>query len=371
MLSAALIVRDEESHLPTCLESIRELADEIVVVDTGSTDSSVEIARSFGARVEVHPWQGDFAQARNLGLDLARGTWILHIDADEWLRPVSQEAVRATLEQASEVAFRVLRRPFAGATPQWVYRLWRADSRIRFDGMVHESVSPAIRSVSEHDRLPIGDLELYLEHVGYDGDQTRKHERYVPILRAQLAVDPSSAYNWTRLAVALAALGEAGESEVARDQAVQAARKDPASPGGALAFAEMVRRRRERGEGADELLGEALALYPGSIALAWQKVCTEIEAERYEVALGWLERLDLDPEMPVEDTISYPATLIGADAPAARGLCLFRLGHYRAAAAAYRQAEEFQPDEPTHRVKRAVAEHRAGLQRPVDAQPYR
>jgi glycosyltransferase involved in cell wall biosynthesis len=68
LLSAAMIVRDEASRLPECLQSIREVVDEIVIVDTGSTDETVSIARSFGARVLVHRWDGDFAAARNAGL---------------------------------------------------------------------------------------------------------------------------------------------------------------------------------------------------------------------------------------------------------------------------------------------------------------
>src|SRR3984957_12225351 len=93
-----MIVRNEEHHLPDCLESIRHIVDEIVLVDTGSTDDTVAIARSFGARVEIHPWQQDFATPRNVGLDLARGRWILYIDADERLRPISREAVRRPLQ---------------------------------------------------------------------------------------------------------------------------------------------------------------------------------------------------------------------------------------------------------------------------------
>src|SRR6202035_889807 len=130
LLSAAMIVRDEESHLPACLESIRPAVDEIVIVDTGSTDRTVEIARSFGARVQVHPWQGDFSQARNIALELAGGTWILYIDADERLRPLEPDSVRARLRAASEVALRVRLRPFARATPYWETRIWRADPRI-------------------------------------------------------------------------------------------------------------------------------------------------------------------------------------------------------------------------------------------------
>ena len=143
-----MIARDEEAHLPACLRSIVDVVDEIVLVDTGSTDATVSIARSFGARVHEHPWQGDFAAARNAALDLARGEWILYIDADERLRPISRERIRATLKGASDcVSLRVRLVPFVGATPFWEFRIWRSDPRIRFVGRMHEKTTPAIDAV--------------------------------------------------------------------------------------------------------------------------------------------------------------------------------------------------------------------------------
>lgn len=359
LLSAAMIVRDEASRLAACLRSIRGLVDELVIVDTGSTDATVSIAESFGARVHVHPWNGNFAEPRNIGLDLARGRWILYIDADERLRPVSPVRVRTMLAEATELALRVRLRPFAGATPYWEYRLWRSDPRIRFAGVIHEKMTPAIAEVAAADGLTVGESELFLEHVGYDGDQTRKHHRNLPLLRAQLAADPNSSYNWAHLGEVLEGLGQPEQSEAAFGRAVQAARDGGQNPG-APAFAELARVRRDRGQDVTELLEEGLAHYPDSIALAWQKVCHEMLAGRHEHALSWLERFDVDTDMPVEDTTAYPVDLFGSRAPEARGLCLFRLGRYQEAASAFAEAERFDPGEPSHRLRRVLSEDRAG-----------
>src|SRR5205807_3188848 len=105
--------------------------------------------------------------------------------------------------------------------------------------------------------------------------------------------------------------------------------------------------------------------YPDSIALVWRKVCAEIDAGLFEQALHWLERFDVDTDMPIEDAIAYPAELFRSRAADARGLCLFRLGRFQEAAAAYRQAERFEPDELAHRLKRVLSEHRARKE-PVD-----
>lgn len=360
LLSAAMIVRDEEANLPACLESIADVVDEMVIVDTGSTDGTISVARSFGARVHVHPWRENFAEARNVSLELARGAWILYIDADERLRPISPELVRARLEEATEVALRVRLRPSADATPYWEYRLWRSDPRIRFVGMMHEKVTSAIKAVSAEDRTMIGESELFLEHVGYEGDQTHKHQRNLPLLRAQLAADPGNSYNWNHLGQVLKGIGDSAEFEAAVERAVQIARESGQSAG-MMGFLELIRHRQEQGQDATALINDGLTHYPDNIALAWHKACAEIEAGHYERALRRLERFDADTDMPIEDITAYPAELFGARAAEARGLCLFKLARYGEAAAAYRQAEECEPDEQAHRLKRVVAEHRARL----------
>jgi len=83
ILTACMIVRNEEENIRRCLSSIVSLVDEIVVVDTGSTDNTVQIAESFGARVYHHPWQNDFSLHRNQALSYAQGQWVLIVDADE------------------------------------------------------------------------------------------------------------------------------------------------------------------------------------------------------------------------------------------------------------------------------------------------
>lgn len=84
-LSLCMIVKDEERMLPRCLEAARPAVDEIIVVDTGSSDATIEIARSFGARVIERPWTGSFSEPRNVSFDAATSDWILYLDADEVL----------------------------------------------------------------------------------------------------------------------------------------------------------------------------------------------------------------------------------------------------------------------------------------------
>jgi len=200
LLAATLITKNEEAVLDACLASVRGVVDEIVVVDTGSTDSTVEIAERHGARVAHHPWAGDFAAARNAALDLTDCDWILYIDADERLAAIDRADVETLLRAAQETAFRILLKPDSRSTPYREYRLWRHDPRIRFEGVIHEKVVPAIHRVADEDGRAIGIADLLLVHVGYEGDQTRKHRRNLPLLRQQLEVEPDNLFNLHHLA---------------------------------------------------------------------------------------------------------------------------------------------------------------------------
>ena len=240
-----MIVRDEERFLPGCLDSLAGIVDEIVVVDTGSTDTSVGIAEARGAFVFHHVWAEDFAAARNVALDRATGEWILYIDADERLRPVNRERLVRRLHGAVEIAFTVLFHPFAHSTPYYEYRLWRNDPRVRFRGVIHEKHTTAIEQISATEHRPIGRCaSVVIDHVGYEGDQTVKHRRNLPLLQAQLAAEPDNIFNWTHLGRVWAGLGDTEEAERALERAVALERAHPSpTDQGVTAFAELARAR--------------------------------------------------------------------------------------------------------------------------------
>ena len=360
MLSGALIVRDESRVLSECLASIRDVVDEIVVVDTGSVDDSVEIARRYGARVIHHPWRDDFAQARNAALDAARGEWILYIDADERLSGGDRASVEQLLTGAPEVAFRLLLAPDLVSTPYLEYRLWRQDPRVRFEGQIHEKVTPAIAAVAESDGRPISDCELLLTHVGYEGDQVHKHLRNLPLLRAELPREPDNLFNRHHLARVLRGLGQDQEAAQVLADAVDVARRRPFDQLGVLVFTDLIRLRRERGEDVAALLAEARTFYPDNKLLWWIEATVRMADGRYLEALALLDRLlavDL-AALPAEGP-AYDARIFGEFANEARGACLFRLGRYAQAADAYEQALRSDPGNLVYRSKWTVAEGRS------------
>ncbi len=357
LLTAAMIVRDEEAFLADCLASLRGVVDEVVVVDTGSVDATPDIARRAGARVVHHPWRGDFAEARNVSLEHATGRWVLYIDADEQLVGADRAAVEGLLAEADEVAFRLLLQPRPGTTPYREYRLWRNDPRIRFEGVMHEKVVPAIHRVGERDGRAIGVCDLLLAHRGYEGDQTAKHRRNLPLLRRQLRVEPRNLFAWHHLARVLDGLGDADGAEAALRQAVEVTRTSGRyDPCGSLSFADLVLRRQRRGEDADDLLAEARRAWPGNLVLLWIDARTLMARGETTEALDRLGAMvAVDPGRLPDLGPSYDERLVGELPWDAIGLCHFRLGDYRRAAEAYGRAAACAPGNPAYRAKRDLA----------------
>lgn len=150
MLSVFIITLNEGRHLGDCLASVREVADEIVVLDSGSSDDTVAIARSAGARVEMRPFD-DFGRQKQAALELTRGDWVLSIDADERLTPALSREIRQVLTAPAADGYEIRRQltylgrdlRFGGTERDWVLRLARRD-RARFTPVpVHERLEVA------------------------------------------------------------------------------------------------------------------------------------------------------------------------------------------------------------------------------------
>ncbi len=168
-LSVCMIVRDEAERLPGCLESIQDLHAELIVVDTGSTDETVAIARRYGARVEQFTWIDDFAAARNESLRYASGDWRLWLDADERLDPAAADLLyhlppRAKRPTIYQVHLRNFRPGGQQVTMSMSHRLISHHRQIRFAGRIHEQVQASLKAAGGVEK-PSG---LILDHHGYD-----------------------------------------------------------------------------------------------------------------------------------------------------------------------------------------------------------
>lgn len=194
-LSLCMIVRDEAARLPACLDAVGDLADELVVVDTGSRDATRDLARARGARVIETPWIGDFAAARNLGLAEARGAWILVLDADEILPVASRERLRALVAEPPEQAYNLVQKNQAGPggpggahVNVHIVRLFPNHPRVRFERPIHEQVNTSL----ERECIRIVDTDIVFDHAGYADPRSlaAKTERNRRIIEEALARDP-------------------------------------------------------------------------------------------------------------------------------------------------------------------------------------
>ena len=212
-LSACLIVRDEAVDLPRALASLDGAVDEIVVVDTGSRDPTPEIARAAGARVIEIEWPNDFAAARNRAIDEATGDWCLSIDADEELA-----TPRVQIDPAAHgmtVTVRNLMAP--GELAAWhdsqLVRLFRRAPELRYEGRIHEQISPAIARVGG----TIAASTVQIVHHGYARTTAQggvdRAKRNLALLAEALRATPDDAYLLYQLGATEKAAGDAAAGE--------------------------------------------------------------------------------------------------------------------------------------------------------------
>lgn len=216
LLSACLIVKNEALTLDRCLSSLRGVVDEIIVVDTGSTDDTIKIARDHGAMVTHFDWDGDFSHARNASLDLASGEYALVIDADEYLDEKQKEGLRTFLETNRPEALMIRQRNYLGqlseirsVLPLNVMRIFR--SYHRYEGSIHEQISLSV----ERTKKPVAFFDLDFHHVGYLQDfmlQKGKTNRNRELLYQELENDPNNLFHLSNLMAEHLVVGELDEA---------------------------------------------------------------------------------------------------------------------------------------------------------------
>ncbi|MDA8227382.1 MAG: glycosyltransferase [Desulfitobacterium hafniense] len=176
-LSLCMIVKNEEAVLARCLKSIYSLVDEMIVVDTGSSDGTIDIANSFGAKIYEFEWKDNFSDARNFSLTKATGEWILVMDADEVMGYIDSYHLKQLLGDNSINGYflrivNLLGKPssFENLLPiltseNLVVRLFRNRNNYWFCGAIHEQVKRSITDYLGEDSLKTAPLTIY--HDGY------------------------------------------------------------------------------------------------------------------------------------------------------------------------------------------------------------
>jgi tetratricopeptide (TPR) repeat protein len=343
-ISLTMIVKNEERALPACLAAAAPWVDEIVVVDTGSTDRTREIARAHKARVFEWAWRDDFAAARNESLRHATGDWVLALDADETLTPESGPALRRACEAGSEIVAYEIKivcpREGDGGLVRlnWFPRLFRRLPGVQWEGVIHEQVVASLAGCGRIDRAPIE-----VRHAGYTltpEQMAGKARRNITLLERQLRAEPDYAPGWFQLAETYMLAGRVEDAIAAYRKSLrllELSRLTLAPSMVAVALQNLgaaLLQHGDRNEGA-EMIVAALSLDPalapaylhlGNLAMTEQDWP---EAERhFATALAMVERQAETEEYHISPWLIHFL----------RGCALARQGKLREAIASYRDA---------------------------------
>jgi len=231
-LSLCMIVKNEEAYIAQCLMSVSPVIDEIIIVDTGSTDRTKEIAQAFGAQVYDFQWTYNFAEARNFSLLHAHGDWILVLDADEVISSRDHAALTDLIKKQKPVGYSFTTRNYTGNvnTEGWVpndgnyhteeaadgwfpsqkVRLFPGDPRIQFENHVHELVEPSLRK----EKIEIEKCRIPVHHYGrLDRKRdTVKEEVYYELGKAKLQEKGDDVKAISELAVTAGTVGKYEEA---------------------------------------------------------------------------------------------------------------------------------------------------------------
>lgn len=305
-----MIVKDEEELLPQCLASVQGAVDEMIVVDTGSSDRSVQIAQQHGAVVVPFEWCDDFAAARNAGLEQASGDWILFLDADEALDGAAREQIRSwTAVSGCDGLFLNIHNYTGtgqqGATVNPVLRLFRNAPGHRFEGRIHEQIAAAICRGNPEAAFHVTDMVIH--HYGYQTaivESKDKVNRNVRLLQQAVEEEPDQPFHHYNLGVEYLRVGEA--ERALETFGVARMGIDPAVTSYAhLLFKYEVRclQHLNRWQEALDRIDAALELFPEYTDLMHHRgVCADALGDTDRAEYSFREAVRMGPPPPVYHT---------------------------------------------------------------------
>jgi glycosyltransferase involved in cell wall biosynthesis len=217
-LSLCAIVKNEEGRLAKCLNSAKSIVDEFVVLDTGSTDRTIEVAQNVGAKVYQFPWNNDFSAARNEALKYVMGDWVLVLDADETLTPKIKSQIRQVIEMPEYILINLLRYEVGAnqAPYSMVSRLFRNHPEIKFSRPYHAIVDDSISEILRKEPdWQIGHLEaVAILHEGYQQEAINKQNKFAKAKAAMeefICTNPNDPYVCSKLGALYVESGKVGE----------------------------------------------------------------------------------------------------------------------------------------------------------------
>ncbi len=204
LLSLCMIVKNEEKYLEDCLKSVVGIVDEIIIVDTGSTDKTIEISKKFTDKIYYFEWVNDFSLARNESIKYAKGKWILYLDADERLFLHNPISFKELLKNSDEsigaincIIESIVKNSFNESEVQSCFypRIFRNYKypNIKFEGKIHEQILPSLNRLNKS----LIDSDIIIKHLGYNASEeiiNKKINRNLRLLKESLEENPNDGY---------------------------------------------------------------------------------------------------------------------------------------------------------------------------------
>jgi len=344
-LSVCLIARNEEAVLGRCLQSVRAVADQIVVIDTGSTDRTVEIAQQHGAQIGHFSWCDDFAAARNESLKQASGEWVLWMDADDYLLPADQEKVARLKAQAPHNAFYfTLTNQGHDRSSFLQIKMFPRRPEILFERPVHETLLPAL----ERANIPVQAADIAVQHTGYSTPEAIQHKKifYLKLMKSWLQCRPDDHYTCFRIGHTYHTEGQYEAAKKYLERVLQATDQLPSSITVrrlSLIFYGRTLLIEGQPERSLPYLEEAEGLQPGDVLTQLSLGDAYTKLGQHERAVSHLEQaLGQMPEVQFPLDIN----LIHYSAQFFLGQCHMALGRMPAARAAFETAHRLAPQRP-------------------------
>ncbi|MBI4239311.1 MAG: glycosyltransferase [Deltaproteobacteria bacterium] len=347
-LSLCMIVRNEAAWLRRCLASVEGLVQEIVVVDTGSTDDTKVIAQAAGARVVDFPWCDDFSAARNVSIEHATGDWILVLDADETIARTDHAAIRDLITHPRGQLYFFIQTSYteesstfdwipnhlhvpeaaayAGYCESFLVRLFCRCPEIRFRGQVHEHaehLDPSVKAVDTPLRI-----HHYGKTVGPERD-ARKGELYLRLGLAKCRERPHDAHVWYELGVQYWLLEQ---TDRAREALHRAVALNPTYVRPHIALAGIAH--------AEGNAAEAVRHYTQVLTLDPKHVMPYLYLPGLFLDLHDFQAAEAVIAAGLQYFRDYPSLHIN------RGVVQMAMGNYRGALSAFREALQLHPNEP-------------------------
>ncbi|MBT2287719.1 glycosyltransferase [Paenibacillus albidus] len=357
-LSLCMIVKNEEKWLRVCLESVKDVVDEIIIVDTGSTDGTRKIAAELGAVIYDFNWNDSFAEARNYGLDRATGDWILWLDADEEIERSERDYLRDILTAEDECYLGCIQlvNYYGSSPPDYnrshlmnQYRLFRNDPKLRFRGAIHEQLDVEGLNLTQRSILA---LPVTLHHYGYMEEAVEvkgKKERNLYLLEKELEVeghDPWLDYHYASELYRCGKMVEAFERVNTSIGAFLKAEKKPPSLAYKLKYSILL--ALGSFEGGWPGIEFAIQMYPDYVDLHFYKGIILMKLQKFVAAIEVFQHC-----LELEENHGSYLTMVGTGSFLAWyyiGCCQELLGEFAKAEEAYRKTLELSEDHAEARI---------------------